>query len=384
MRERAMPTEPPPSSRREVASARGGQPASSRVALRRLALRLRAEEPRPSAPLTLRDFIAMPPEQRPLFVVSDGIGVDSTAMLVGLWRLGLRPDVVLHADTGDEHPATVAYREHRRAWLRSIGFPDLTIVRRPPSRSKKTGRAFSTLGEKCLANETLPSLAFGGKACSVEWKIRPQEQWLKRYEPAQRTWASGHKVVKAIGYDAGPLDSRRAHDLTSDAAYDYVYPLREWLWDRARAAAEIRAAGLPVPRKSACVFCPASKPWEIAELVRDWPEIADRIVEIEDTARPHLREVEGLWRKAIKGMRGAVARPGSMALFIRALRADPALLRRYLDMAPAEPIAVGDDIGAVPTFKGAPASVSKRRRLPLAPAARAPEPTSWALAGGVA
>jgi hypothetical protein len=217
---------PPPSSRRGAASARGGQPASSRVALRRLALRLSAKEPRPSAPLTLRDFIAMPPEQRPLFVVSDGIGVDSTAML--------------------------------------------------------------------------------------------------------------------------------------------------------------RAAGLPVPRKSSCVFCPASKPWEIAELVRDWPEIADRIVEIEDTARPHLREIEGLWRKAIKGMRGAVARPGSMAVFIRALRADPALLRRYLDMAPAEPIAVGDDIGAVPTFKGTPASVSKRKRLPLAPAAHAPEPASWALAGGVA
>jgi hypothetical protein len=36
-------------------------------------------------------------------------------------------------------------------------------------------------------------------------------------------------VVKAIGYDAGPLDSRRSHNLTSDADYDYVYPLREWV-----------------------------------------------------------------------------------------------------------------------------------------------------------
>lgn len=369
MREHSERAElPPPSSRRGSASARPGQPATSRAALRRVSRRLRAEEARPAAPLTLHDFIATPPEQRPLFVVSDGIGVDSTAMLVGLWRLNVRPDVVLHADTGDEHPATVAYREYRRAWLRSIGFPDLTIVRRPASRSKKTGRAFSTLGEKCLANETLPSLAFGGKSCSVEWKIKPQEQWLRRYEPAQRTWARGRKVVKAIGYDAGPLDSRRAHNLTSDAAYDYVYPLREWGWDRARAAAEIRAAGIRVPRKSACVFCPASKPWEIAEIVRDWPEIADRIVEIEDRAQPHLREVEGLWRKSIKGMRGAVPRPGSMAAFIRALRADPALLRRYLDMAPAEPVAVGDDIGGVPTFMDAPGST--RRRLAFAPEPR--------------
>lgn len=363
----------PRSSRRGAESARGVTMPGPEAALRQLSLRLRAEI-RPTRALTLRDFIAMLPDERPLFVVSDGIGVDSTAMLVGLWRLGVRPDVILHADTGDEHPATVVYRDERRAWLRSIGFPDLTIVRRSPSRSKKTGLAFSTLGEKCIANETLPSLAFGGKSCSVEWKIKPQERWLKGHTGAQRTWASGNKVVKAIGYDAGSVDSRRAHDLKSDARYDYVYPLREWSWDRARAVAEIRAAGLRVPRKSACVFCPASKPWEIAEIVRDWPEIADRIIAIEDRARPNLREVEGLWRKTIKGMRGAVPRPGSMAAFIRGLRADPEVLRRYLAMAPAEDASAATDVGSMPRFKSAPAST--RRRLALAP-----EVVAW---GGLA
>jgi 3'-phosphoadenosine 5'-phosphosulfate sulfotransferase (PAPS reductase)/FAD synthetase len=178
-------------------SAQVTAPRVAAEALRKLAERAQQRSP-PAArprPLTLRDVVAKPPPERPLFVVSDGIGVDSTAMLVGLWRLGFRPDVILHADTGDEHPATVAYREERRAWLRRVGFPDLTIVRRAPSRSKKSGLAFSTLGEKCIANATLPSLAFGGKACSVEWKIKPQEQWLKRFAPAQATWARGRNVV---------------------------------------------------------------------------------------------------------------------------------------------------------------------------------------------
>jgi hypothetical protein len=316
-------------------------------------------------PLTLQQFLTLPPARRPMFVVSDGMGRDSTAMLIGLRRLGLRPDAILHADTGDEHPLTNAYRKYRNAWLRSIGFPEFTLVRRAPSTSGVTGLAFSTLGEKCIANHTLPSLAFGGrKGCSVEWKIVPQEQWLRDNPTAQRTWAAGQKVVKAIGYDAGPLDSRRAHHLTADEHYDYVYPLREWGWDRPRAVAEIRAEGVKLPRKSSCVFCPASKPWEIAEIVRDYPEVTDRIVLIEDTAQPYLEAIEGLWGRTVKGMRGAIPRPGSMAEFIRACRRDPAMLRRYLAMAPQEEVYAGNDVGQVPRFRTIPES---RRHLPLAP-----------------
>ena len=81
-------------------------------------------------------------------------------MLVALKRLGLRPDVIMHADTGDEHPETVIYREARREWLRSVGFPDLDIVKRAPSRSGRTGKTFATLAEKCIANETLTGIAF--------------------------------------------------------------------------------------------------------------------------------------------------------------------------------------------------------------------------------
>ena len=330
-----------------------------------LAQRVREAASEPPGAMTLHRFWTLPSAQRPLLVVSDGMGVDSLAMLVGLQRLGLRPDYILHADTGDEHPETVAYREERRRWLRSIRFPELTIVRRAPSVSKVTGIPFATLGEKCIAYATLPSLAFaGGKACSVEWKVRPQEEWLARQPVAQDLWARGQRVVKAIGYDAGPGDSRRAHHLTNDKRYDYVYPLREFGWDRARAIAEIRAARLRVPRKSSCIFCPASKPWEIAELVRDWPHLADQIVNLEDEAQPNLQAIEGLWGRTVKGTRGAVPRPGSMAVFIRALREDPELLHRYLALAPPLPPVDAEGVGGVPQFGRAPSS--SRRHLPVA------------------
>jgi hypothetical protein len=260
-------------------------------------------------------------------------------MLLRLWQMGVRPDAVLHADTGDEHPDTVAYREERRRWLQDVGFPDLVIVRRAPSkigrRTRGSGESYTTLGENCLANSTLPSLAFGRKACSLKWKVEPQNTWTKRWARATRAWARGQKVVKLIGYDAGPKDSRRAHEMQNDRRYYYVYPLRDWGWDRERCIAEILAAGLPLPRKSACFYCPASKPHEIAELVRDQPALADYILQMEDKARPYFRGIEGLWRETVQGKRaGSVARPGSMAAFIRSLRADPALLERYLVLPP--------------------------------------------------
>jgi len=66
-------------------------------------------------PIPPREIVELPPDDRPLLVVSDGIGVDSTARLIALWRLDVRLDVILHADIGEEHPLTIAYLEERRS-----------------------------------------------------------------------------------------------------------------------------------------------------------------------------------------------------------------------------------------------------------------------------
>jgi hypothetical protein len=48
--------------------------------------------------------------------------------------------------------------------------------------------------------------------------------------------------------------------------YDVVYPLRDWNMNRDACIKEIRSAGLPVPPKSACVFCPAMRQVEVLQL----------------------------------------------------------------------------------------------------------------------
>lgn len=259
------------------------------------------------------DFFRSAPD-RPPVIAAYGAGVDSTAMLIEWVESGRPLDAVLFADTGSEKPSTYAYLELFRAWLAERGIT-LTVVRYEPKRFKHWP-PYRTLDENCFTNGTLPSISFGRHSCSQKWKIEPQDAWTEAWEPALACWATGGRVVKLIGYDAGARDSKRyAHaEGHLDERFDYQYPLREWGWDREACEARIAAAGLPVPTKSACFMCGASQPWEIRALPAGQLR---RIVLMEARARPRLRNCEGLWRATVKGMRGATPRPGSMIEFIR-------------------------------------------------------------------
>lgn len=250
-----------------------------------------------------------PVHKSPL-VVSYGIGVDSTALLVAMWRRGIRPDLILFADTGDgdgEKPETYAYLPIINAWLEKVGFPLVTVVRYVPTRAP-----YHTLEGKCLANETLPSLAFGKHSCSLVFKVEPQEKYIKSWAPAIEAWAAGHRVVKAIGYDNGAQDCRRrakadravakkaANGHQDARKYEYWYALQEWGIDRVECLRLIAMAGLPVPMKSACWFCPASTKREVIWLRDNHPPLFRRAINMENgarTGRHGLDTVKGLGRK---------------------------------------------------------------------------------------
>lgn len=243
--------------------------------------------------------------EQPL-VISYGIGVDSTAMLIAMHLRGIRPDLILFADTGAEKPETYAYIPIMNAWLASVGFPLITIVCYQPKRAP-----YSTLEGKCLANQTLPSLAFGKHSCSLVFKVEPQNKYVAQWLPAKRAWAAGRRVIKAIGYDNGAQDCRRR--AKADAAvhkkelngntesffYKYWYPLQEWKIDRIACLLLIANAGLPCPVKSACFFCPASKKSEIIWLRNTHPVLFQRSIAMERQARDGkhgLKSVRGLGR----------------------------------------------------------------------------------------
>lgn len=249
-------------------------------------------------------------------LVAWGGGRDSTAMIIELLARGEPIDVVLIADTGAEKPDTYVFIQLFMQWLRARNIR-CVIVRNRTQRFKHWPR-YTTIVEDCLTNGGVPSLATGRHSCSLKWKVEPQNRWTQAWPLAQEAWAAGCRVVKLIGYDCSPADSRRyaEHEGHEDPKrrYRLRYPLREWGWTLEDCIACIERAGLPVPPKSSCFFCPAMKPWEVDALEKP---LLRRIVLVEANAQPFLTEIQGLWGRGTKGTRGGIRRPGTMTQYIR-------------------------------------------------------------------
>lgn len=255
-----------------------------------------------AAPRTgLLDAVINRTLDRPL-MVSVGMGVDAIAATIALVRLGARIDLAIFADTGGERPETYAYIEVFERWLvANAGIP-LTKVRLVPVKSD-----YDTLEEQLLKNGTIPPAALGPKTCSIRWKQEPIHNWVggckangrrefqPGWQPALDCWARGERVVKVIGFDAGAKDRRRTA-MEGDEHYENFYVLRELGMDRLDCAKEILAAGLPLPIKSACFFCPFNKPKELLWLHHNHPDLFRRALVIESNGMPKVTTAEGMWR----------------------------------------------------------------------------------------
>lgn len=181
-------------------------------------------------------------------------------------------------------------------------------------------------------------------------------------------------------FDASPHELDRANGCSTYAVqdeeadrYQLRYPLQEWGWDLARCIAEIQRAGLPVPDKSSCYFCSAMKPWEVDALT---PDKLRRIVIIEARATakhlayaerkgwpkgPGIPLTDGLWRKPVKGCRGATPKPGSMTEYIREKALLPsAEIDRLITLTPTQPLLAGD----IPDWQSWLAAISAQAQLP--------------------
>jgi hypothetical protein len=82
--------------------------------------------------------------------------------------------------------------------------------------------------------------------------------------------------------------------------YSVVYPLREYGFNRAKCGQVIRDAGLPLPPKSACFFCPAMRTNEIERLAIVDPDYYRLAIEMEAMYRGgHHFRGEDTW--TVKG-----------------------------------------------------------------------------------
>lgn len=233
-------------------------------------------------------------------IVSYGAGVNSTAMLTEMIARGEPCAAIVFADTGGERPETYDYVKTVSSWLVAHGYPSIVTV--------QNDGMHRTLEAECLTNRRLPSVAFGFKSCSDKYKRRPFVKWLKSQQ-----WHLADVTV-CIGFDADePYRAERGASCAD--LYAKRYPLIEWDMGREECRDAIHSAGLPMPGKSACFFCPNSKAHEILSLPQP---LIDRALAIESNA-------------TLTGMAG-LGRSWKWSDLVRADKAQMRLFRSNADM----------------------------------------------------
>lgn len=218
---------------------------------------------------------------RPLRVVSYGGGVQSTALLVLAAQRVIDFPIFLFANVGNdsEDPLTLDYIEHHAqpfAARHGIQLHILDRRRRDGSVETLYGRLTRHGSRSLPIPVRMSNGAPGTRSCTADFKIRVIGKWLKTHGAT-----TDNRATVGIGISLDEierLNARRAmpYETPVYPLLDYQPPLR-----RIDCQRIITAAGLPIPAKSSCWFCPYHRPATWAEMRRDRPALFTRACALE-------------------------------------------------------------------------------------------------------
>jgi len=217
-----------------------------------------------------------------LTTISYGGGVQSTAMLVLACRgeLGYPVTDALFANVGDdsEHPATLTFvRETAIPWAaeRGIQVHELRKVMRN-GESRTLWQDLMWDSRTINIPVRMDNGAPGNRNCTHSYKVQVVGKWLK----ANGATADNPATV-CIGISTDEI--QRVNNKKAMPYENPVYPLIDLGLDRSRCITIIKDAGLPVPPKSSCFFCPFHRPAMWSEMRRDEPELFWKAADLEAT-----------------------------------------------------------------------------------------------------
>ena len=222
--------------------------------------------------------------------ISYGGGVQSSAMIV-LVALGeIAPiTAALYSNVGDdsEHPATNAYvREIMTPWAAERGIEVVELQRTLRDGTPQTlwSRIMDYEGE--ALREPIPVFGWSGapmsRSCTADHKIKVLGKYVKGRVPKEDLPAS---VLIGISTD----EFQRANRGKNEPWEERQYPLIDLGLNRQDCERIIAEAGLPVPPKSSCFFCPFHNMSTWSHLRRDEPDLFSRAVKLEETLNARRR-----------------------------------------------------------------------------------------------
>ena len=234
-------------------------------------------------------------------VLAYGGGVDSFTMLVESIRRGMAPDVVAFCDVSDGSLETEptfpgewdsTYRHIREVVAplcraNGIHFEYIDTTRYPVRCTKDNPAGNPALFAYFERKLMIPVASESFRNCTLMAKVERFESWMDDTYPDQ-------EVEVWVGFDAAE-GSRVAKDPNAGTPRAHKpgqsirlnrFPLVEWGLCRCLCVEAIRASGHPVPRKSACSFCPLAKRRDWRNLRDQLPETFARIAKLESDKPP--------------------------------------------------------------------------------------------------
>ena len=198
----------------------------------------------------------------PAHILSFGAGVNTVALMLMLVRDRAPLDGVVFADTGGETPDTYESVEVARAYLGERQIP-FTVVRARRGEADLYGTA--------LRRRVIPSVQW--RWCTRDFKVNPIHQYYRKL---------GSHVNQYIGIAFDEVYRIR------DSCEPYVtnlYPLVDKRLTRRDCIDLISEAGLPVPEKSGCYFCPFNSTERWRRILERHPDLFDKAIELEENSK---------------------------------------------------------------------------------------------------
>ncbi|MFH9761345.1 phosphoadenosine phosphosulfate reductase [Streptomyces anulatus] len=217
----------------------------------------------------------------PLRSISYGGGVQSTALLVlaAQGRIDFRTFLMANVGDDSEHPATMRYLdEYARPYAAEHGI-ELALLDRVMVRSGETRTLYGQLTKEGSRSLAIPvrmsNGAPGTRSCTADFKIKVIGRELKRRGATKEAPAT-------IGIGISLDEIHRANNRRCEPHEEIVYPLLDLGLRRTDCARIITEAGLPVPPKSSCYFCPFHRPETWHDMRRTEPDLFEKSCQLEE------------------------------------------------------------------------------------------------------
>jgi len=217
-----------------------------------------------------------------LRVFSSGGGVQSIAALVLSAEGKIDYPLHLFCNVGEdsENPDTLDY-VHEIAMPYAARYGIEYIELRHFRRDGEEETLYKKLTREGSRSTSIPvylegSGAPGRRSCTSEFKIRRVAVWQRRHGATK-----ANPAITGLGISLDEFQRAR-----TDSGIDtqvLEYPLIDLRLTRQDCVNIIQRAGLPVPPKSSCYFCPFHRMSAWQELKRKQPDLFDKAVALEKT-----------------------------------------------------------------------------------------------------